>query len=161
MPEFKVYGEYKISVKKNKRGSIIEKDSIEKFWTESKEEDLIGCYIFGLRTGGGIIPHYIGKATRSFRQECFTADKLRKYYHIMSDRNGTPVMFFVATTRNGSKIAVAEIEKYLINNAINKNPDLFNIKHTKQPAWCIKGIVRSGCGNTSLASQKLKRSIGL
>ena len=32
-----------------------------------------GCYVLGIRAGQGYTPIYVGKATKSFAQECFTA----------------------------------------------------------------------------------------
>jgi hypothetical protein len=44
---------------------------------------------------------------------------------------------------------IAEIETFLIQAGIAKNPDLENIKGTQRPSWSIKGVIRSGVGKRS------------
>jgi hypothetical protein len=62
-----------------------------------------GCYVFAIRSGGGMQPIYIGKATKSFRQETFNPANKHKYHNGFSDyAKGTPLMFFVvSSTRKG------------------------------------------------------------
>ena len=77
---FHPYGPFEIP-KSNRR---IYKDSLRDFWDQvvldSEDEDLpyaVECYIFSIRTGGGTLPWYVGKAAKQpFRSECFSTHKL-------------------------------------------------------------------------------------
>jgi len=64
-----------------------------------------GCYIFAFRAGRGTKPVYVGKATKSFRQEIFTHHKLSLYHSALADqKRGAPVIFFVCQTTPRNQI---------------------------------------------------------
>src|SRR5207249_2957772 len=102
-----------------------------------------GCYVFGMRTGRGIMPFYVGKASRTFEQECFAPGKINHYNEALVDYNrGSPVLFLVALpTRRGrrNEQAIAELEDFLIQNAVARNPDLLNVQGIRAPIWGIAG----------------------
>lgn len=57
--------------------------------------------------------------------------------------------------------ALGELEDFLIQTAVTRNPNLLNVKGTKRANWSIAGIVRSGVGKPSEAAQELRRTLGL
>lgn len=124
-----------------------------------------GCYVFGVRSGRGTTPVYVGKATKSFEQECFALHKIVKYNRGLLDYvKGTPVMFFVvlesrkgATNRN----AISDLEYYLIQIAFNRNENLLNERSIDHPEWGIRGVVRGGQGKPSFAASSFVRAMGL
>ena len=76
-----------------------DKESLSSFWSlvESEHEEgisgSIGCYIFSIRAGKGILPWYVGLAEKqSFRKECFTSHKLNHYNNAIAKRKGTPLL---------------------------------------------------------------------
>lgn len=119
-----------------------------------------GCYVFALASGPGHSPWYVGKATKGFEQEVFTDHKIRTYNDVVfAGHKGKPVMFFVV--RPGKKSAIGakqidEVETFLIQAAIHKNPELRNIKKIGGPPWGIRGVVRGGRGQTTAPAKKLK-----
>jgi len=118
----------------------------------------VGCYIFGVRAGKGIVPLYAGQSKVTFKTECFTYHKLHRYGKALAKRRiGTPVMFFLVKEQ-GSSACIDDVEAFLIQNALVKNPDLANV-HRK--AWCITGVLRSGKGPPSRSARHLRRLLGL
>jgi hypothetical protein len=99
-------------------------------------------------------PIYVGKAAKtSFRQETFNAGNKHKYHNGFSEYcKGRPLMFFVVrSTRKGktSGSLIKEIEDFLIQAGVAKNPNLQNVIGTQEPRWRIKGVIRSGVGKRS------------
>jgi hypothetical protein len=142
------------------------KKSLKVFWDEAAAEMqwCRGIYVFGIRAGKGITPYYVGKATKSFRQECFQPDKLHKYVSVLSTYSaGTPVIFFLAREGVGKIKAsqVAEIESYLISVGWQKNPEIRNIQGVGEPDWRIKGVVRGGKGKPGPAALGFRGMMGL
>jgi hypothetical protein len=140
-------------------GKIINGDSADRFWGEHAHlADGIGCYVFGRRAGKGIVPWYVGKATRSFRQECFESKKLNKYSEaLILQRIGTPVMFFVVKVE-GPTACINDLENFLIQNAVVKNPSLLN---EIRKEWRINGVLRSEPGPPSHSARHLRRLLGI
>lgn len=93
-------------------------------------------------------PIYVGKATKSFRQETFNPTNRHKYHNGFSEyAKGTPVMYFVRHPQQKGRTndkQIKEIEDFLIQAGVAKNPDLQNVKGTQQPKWGIKNILRGG-----------------
>ena len=133
------------------RSRRIESEHAVKFWQDERVVSFAnkqGCYIFALRNSRGHTPWYVGKTSNALSAETFTSDKLNKFNKIMFDgKKGTPVMFFVTRT-DGRRIIPAlmlkQLEKFLIQTAKIKNPDLINKAHAKNiEAWSIDGVYRS------------------
>ncbi|MGO9769534.1 MAG: hypothetical protein ACLPSW_08280 [Roseiarcus sp.] len=151
MASFVVRGPFEITFEKCKGGRYLIFDD---FWSKSADvnglADEKGCYVFAIRAGRGVTPVYIGKATKSFKQETFGPVKQNTYQNGFKDyAKGTPLMFFVVhPTQRGPTDAkhIAQIEDFLIQAGVAKNPNLQNIKGTRQPGWSIKGVIRSGAG---------------
>lgn len=163
MPEYIVTGPFVVPVIKKAVGRRVDKTELPTFWNETGIVcKSAGCYVFGMRAGGGISPIYVGKTTKTFYQECFQPQKIEKYNDALSDAiRGKPVMFFVCLKgkdRNGS---ISDVEQYLIDIALAKNPNIRNIKGTKGPDWSIKGVIRSGKGAATKQSKIFKGMMGV
>ena len=94
---FEVLGPYEIPMPDDSR--VITRDEGQAFFRAHPHiRNRRGAYVFGLRSGGGMTPVYVGEATRTYDQECFTNDKLLKYAIGMARyEKGTPILFLVAS----------------------------------------------------------------
>lgn len=162
MTEFIIRGPYNITPYKGKRGRRIGAPEGRSFF-DSCDDDIgseRGCYVFATRAGRGYTPWYVGKATKSFKQECFTPHKLDKYNTCLVDMaRCTPVLFFVVAHKARGRTGVnhiAEVEDFLIQTAVAVNPDLLNVKGTRMEEWSISGVIRSR-GRSSEAAASFKR----
>ena len=101
MTTFTVKGPFEVPVKKEKVGRLVTAEQATEFWKgHSSVQDDVGCYVFGFRAAKGLKPMYIGKATKSFKQEIFTDHKRNKYNEALaSQAKGTAIMFFVTLDR--------------------------------------------------------------
>jgi len=125
-------------------------------------EDRRGCYLFAIRNRG-LRAAYVGRATRCFGQEVFTADKLQKYNTALHDwPHGTPVLLFVVTPpRVHSVDLIAQVERYLIRSAKRAWPDLLNKHHAGPDDWDISGVTSPHAGRRSAPETQLVRLLGL
>jgi hypothetical protein len=163
---FVVHGPFQIPTYDGKAARLIRADEGRTFFERSPAlARRAGCYIFGMRASRGITPFYVGKATRTFEQECFAAEKINRYNEALVDYNrGTPVLFLVAVpARRGRRNdkAIGELEDFLIQHAVTANPDLLNVKGTRGPAWGIAGLVRSTGGRPSGEAASFARMMKL
>ncbi len=168
MATFAVEGPFRVPVKKQKIGRSITTGEASIFWEENPplaKVGVIGCYVFCFRAGKGFKPVYIGKATKSFKQEVFTDHKRNKYNEALANQaKGTPVLFFVVLEKSKgpvNKKAIDEAESYLIQSGLAANKNLMNDKKTSVEKWSINGIVRSAQGKNTNASTDLKKCFGL
>ena len=76
------------------------------FWDAYPDlADRTGCYVFGIRASRGYRPVYVGKATRTFRQECFTDHKVCHDHRALAETDrGTPIMFLVCAPTDSAPI---------------------------------------------------------
>lgn len=114
MASFKVHGPYPLSFERRKGGRTLRFDN---FWTDESDAAFLGgergCYVFSIVTGGGVQPIYVGKATRTFKQEAFNATNKHKYNNGFSEYAiGTPVMFFVVHPKQKGPTNAKEIGHY-------------------------------------------------
>jgi len=119
-----------------------------------------------MRAGKGFRPIYVGRATKSFKQECFASHKISCHYGpaLLNAGKGTPILFLVVLERTKGKVnksAIKKVESFLIQNAMKKNPYLSNIKGKKSEHWSIDGVIRSGKGKVSSAAKLFKGALGL
>lgn len=162
MTDFMIRGPFDITTRKGKRGRFIGADEARIFFENCEEclESERGCYVFATRAGRGYTPWYVGKATKSFKQECFTAHKLHKYHECLVDMaRCTPVLFFVVALNARGKTGdrhIRQVEDFIIKQALVANPELLNIKGTRMEGWSISGVVRSR-GRSSFAAGLFKR----
>jgi hypothetical protein len=166
---FDVYGPFPVTRIKGKKGQRISRDQRFLFWDEHTEaenlRERVGCYVFAIRAAKGIRPVYVGKTIKSFEKEIFQDHKILKYNEELMDIvSGTPVMFFVVHPDGrgipNSKM-IGDMEDFLIQVAVAKNPSLRNIRGVAQKAWGIQGVLRAGKGSTTKSSSQFKKAMGL
>lgn len=166
MAVFEIDGPYEISFEKRKGGRSL---VFDEFWSDDARTAHLagkcGCYVFAVRTGGGINPIYVGKATKTFKQEVFNPSNRHKYHNgFIEYGKGTPVMYFVVHGRSkgpDNKKHIAEIEGFLIQAGVAKNPSLQNVKGTQAPQWSIKGVIRNGSGKRSAVEGEFIKMFGI
>lgn len=163
---FSVLGAFKVPYHQGKAGRSITDENIKEFWKKTPAiAKARGCYVFGVRAAKGSTPGYVGKASKSFKQEVFGFHKIVRYQQFLTDYlKGTPILFFlVAGTKTGTpnKSHIKELEDYLIQIGVAANPDLLNIKGTKVEEWGIAGILRASKGKPSKAARDFKRLMKL
>jgi hypothetical protein len=172
--KYDVYGAFEIPMNDRRR---IERTEIRNFWGTAELDcegiaDGVGCYVFGIRSSGGpnVVSWYVGKTSKSFRQECFQPHKLLHYNEALSEyKRGRPMLFLLPKltgkgklSKNGGTADIDYLEKYLISTAINANQNLYNIKDTKiLRELSVVGIYRSQKGAWHSSSQSLKRTLKL
>jgi len=166
LPVFEVHGPFDVPVYQGKNGRIVrveEGDALFKSHATLKARR--GCYVFGMRAGKGITPTYVGKATKTFGQECFTAHKLGKCNQTLVDyQKGTLVIFFLVAPQGKGRPAknqIAELEDFLIQTGVAKNAKLLNVQGTKRADWSIKGLFRAKKGKPPKAASLLKSAMGI
>ncbi len=162
-----VFGPFEIPVKKMGKTKRIEDSHVVDFWDQPGQAELVmkqGCYVYALRAGKGYTPWYVGRASKTFKQESFQSHKTKKYNQLLFEgKKGTPVMFFVAQSGSRKKIplpVLKEMEKQLIQMATIRNPLLLNIQNAKLPPWGIKGVVRGGKGQGSANAKVFRLMFG-
>ena len=124
-----------------------------------------GCYVFALRTGQGRIrPWYVGRTTRqTFEKECFSGDKPSKYTKAIGRYNAcTPLLFLLECSKSIATKKIAELEEFLIGQAVAANPDIIQSKGIRAPSWTIPGVTESnGKGSVSKAVQGFRKAFGV
>ncbi len=149
-----------------KAGRLICSEDAAKFWKKYPDvADRRGCYVFGVRAGKGSTPGYVGKASKTFRQEVFTEHKRNRFNEHLADyHKGTPVLLFVLAPKKKGKPNTkqfGELERFLIDVALAANPNLTNEKGTVTEDWGITGVLRSGKGKPTKAAKALTRMLKL
>jgi len=168
--DLEIIGPILIPFQKHGKGSAKHIGPAEEkaFW-ESKEAQKIadkqGCYVFALKAARGFRPWYVGKATKSMKQECTKDHKLNKYNGVLFKGNkGTPVLFFVVLGGNKKKISASvidEMETFFIQTVLTKHPEIQNIQKTNLPKWTVKGVVRGGQGKPKKNASDFRDMMGL
>jgi hypothetical protein len=165
MAKFRVLGPFKVPLVKNRGGRHIDTASLNEFWEQTDCRNDRGCYVFGVRSGRGSPPYYVGKATKGFGQECFSPHKLNKYNQALTKtRRGTAIMYFAWLDQERGKPnsrAISDLEEYLIDTALNRNDALENIQGTQKAELVIVGVLRSGKGKPSQASKRFRAMMGI
>jgi hypothetical protein len=166
MPSFQVSGPLKVPTYNGKAAKIVDSERLGEFWDSTGDMGKRrGCYVFAIRASKGIRPIYVGRATKTLKQEVFTPHKLEKYQRCLADvGKGTPVLFFLTSPVAKGKPnikAIKELEEFLIQSAVSRNPDLLNVKGTERERWAIEGVVRGSPGKPSKAAIALKQLLGL
>jgi hypothetical protein len=166
MVNFSVRGPFVVSSYKGKGGRTITQEGVRRFWEEHGDyAGRRGCYVFGIRAGKGGKPAYVGMATKAFKKEVFAPHKLSRYQEFLADYGkGTPVVFLVVAPIKKGAPNVSQIEaleKFLIQVAVARNPDLLNIQGTKSARWSIAGVIRGGAGKPSKAAATFREFMTL
>ncbi len=165
-----VYGPFDIPYVSQGPGTSkrFDDEHVDAFWEShgvASVSSKQGCYVFALSSSGGYNPWYVGKTSRSFKQEAFHSDKVKRYNSVVyKGTKGKPVMFFVAKAGGANKIPkkqLDDLETFLIQSAIYKNPFLRNKHKTATPPWGIGGVVRSGRGKVAANARKFKTMMNI
>lgn len=165
--DFEVLGPFEIEPYKGRYGARhIGSDEVKAFWSQNlKFAGRCGCYVFGIKAGRGTTPGYVGKATKTFKQEIFNASNLNKYNKFLTDyKKGRLVIFLVvAPIKRGSNNTrhISDLEDFLIQTAIAVNPELQNIKGTQKADWSIRGVLRSKQGQPPKAASMFRQLMKL
>ena len=137
LKRFNPFGPFEIKFENMPGGKRITKDHLQTFWTTMKPNKIgptKGVYVFGMKVTRTLLPCYIGKTKNSFEKECFTIRNINIYNEeiIHYKRNYKPFIFFlVYQQEKKQKISdkvIRELETYLINLAVERNPDLANTR---------------------------------
>jgi len=164
MTSFTVQGPFSIAPTQMPVGrQITNKDAIA-FWKKHLGiATEVGCYVFAFKSARGYKPVYVGKASKSFKQEVFAPHKLNKFnIGLGHQKRGEPKLFFICLTKTHgavNKKAIDEAEYFLIQSGLGANPGLLNDKKTKIATWGINGIVRSKAGKPSASALELRQCI--
>lgn len=115
---FSIDGPREVPYFQGKGGRTILDENVRQFWEKNAEiAESRGCYVFGIRAGKGLTPAYVGKATKTFKQEVFSHHKLTRYQQFLANyQKGTPILFFVVapTKRGVPNIShIEELEDFL------------------------------------------------
>lgn len=163
---FIVGGPFDVPTRGAARRRSLDRPAAKELWNGEAAEWAadIGCYVFSLRRGRGYLPLYIGKTCRSFAAECFTDRNYRLLHEAMDGEMGTLVMFLLAYEYTRGRVnegVVGDLERYLVEAAIDRNPQLKNTVFTsKTPGFAIPGIHRRP-GRPSSAAIELDRALSL
>lgn len=163
---FTIEGPLEVPFYQGRAGRTLTEDNVAEFWERNEAiSSRRGCYVFGIRAGKGFTPGYVGKASKTFKQETFSPHKLAKYQRFLADyKKGTPVLFFATSPMKKGKpnhVHLGELEDFLIQIGLAANADLLNIKGTKLEEWGITGVLRSPQGKRSAAASQFMRMMKL
>lgn len=169
---FSVEGPLQVGVLKGPGGRVIRsEEGTDFFRRHSTLGARRGCYVFAIRTGGKgatggtMKPWYVGKATKTFSQECFADHKLTKYNECLAmTKKGTPVLFLVTAPKGKGKPPtnlIAELEAFLIQAAMAQNENILNVKGTKTPRWAIHRVTEPGKGKPPKSAFQFRKTMGL
>lgn len=145
---------------------FIDEAAIDELCEECTELDRpAGVYAFGLRTGGGIVPVYIGMTEgRSLRKEAFNDRNVKQIDRYINEHRGTLVIFTVTQVKGPGKpniSDISEIEYFLIGRAKGRNPHLINVRRPGEDAFSIKGVYNGGPGKSTNGEGDFKDMMGL
>lgn len=170
---YEIFGDFPVPRTPGKRGVSAENRRTFRAQLEAKHPGLasaVGCYVFAIRAGRGILPWYVGKTCKQgFVQECFEPHKLNHYNEVLySKERGTPVLYLVARTTTSGRFSRSMpategkfLESMLIGMAVQRNKSLRNIVHTKfLQQLRVPGLVNPGKGPPRGPVADFKRMIG-
>ncbi len=163
---FRVVGPRELQTYKGIAGRTITDEEVSAFWARNHDlAERRGCYVFGMKAPRGMMPAYVGRATRTFKQEALADNKLKRYQrHLVDYRGGSPVLFFVlAPYRRGAPNArhIEQLERFLIQRALLANAKLLNVQGTRSEEWAITGVVRATKGKPSRDARQFRSLLKL
>lgn len=172
---FDVAGPFEIDRQGKKKNITKESINLLRDKLEDWQEGLshaCGCYVFAKRAGKGITPWYIGQACKSpMLWEAMNSDNITKYNHVLDDDKGTPLLFVIPAKTPGGKLrkrptngklaSLSFLERWLIAEAIQKNPNLINTKETSfLRELHVVGIFNAKKGEATASSRELSKTLG-
>jgi hypothetical protein len=163
---FRVGGPFKVPTRGDPGSRALDRKLCSQFWAREASDwgRERGCYVFALRRGQGYRPLYVGKTTRSFDAECFGDRNYRLLHEAMDGERGALVLFLLRPERTRGRFngtVVGDLEKFLVETALDKNPRLKNRVYARRtPGFTIFGVHRSGAGNPGRAASEFKRALG-
>ena len=106
---FESHGPFNVPTYNGKAAKIVDSERLSEFWlTTNGLEKRRGCYVFAVRAAKGYRPLYVGKATKTLKQEVFATHKLEKYQRALADiGKGTPVLFSSSCQRQKASRTLA------------------------------------------------------
>lgn len=154
-----------------------EKKALATFWDQVDDElrnglsESVGCYIFSIRAGRGILPWYVGLAQKqTFKKECFTPHKLNHYNDAIAARKGTPLLTLVPKLTKTERFAkpskrghkdIEFLENMLIGTCLQRNADLLNKRDTKMlREMTVHGLLNNPRGKNYTSVSAFKALIG-
>ena len=170
---FEIYGGFEICRKDNRLGLFD-----DAFWQRARgdDEDLpdaCGVYVFAMKYGENIVPWYVGKTERrTFERECFEPTKINYYNDVLAERHGTPLLYLIPRcTAGGGRFSkptagtwrdIDFLETMLIGIAIERNPDLLNVRSTQMfREMVVPGIINTPARKPTSAESQLRQALGL
>ncbi|MEF3083063.1 hypothetical protein V3391_12690 [Luteimonas sp. SMYT11W] len=168
-----------VAISKQKNGLIAaDKSSLQSFWQKVDSlygEDAssgVGCYVFSIRAGKGILPWYVGLAEKqSLRKECFTPHKINHYNNAIAARKGTPLLTVIpkytpkwslSSPNPSGHRDIQQLEVMLIGNCLTRNKSLLNLRDTKLlREMVVPGLLNSPKGKPANEVQEFKELLGL
>ncbi|MGN6488366.1 MAG: hypothetical protein ACTHLT_11180 [Devosia sp.] len=147
--------------------------SRREFWADVDSDhegisEACGCYVFAMRRGNSYVPWYVGKAERqTFKRECLTEDKVRKYEEVLLTQKGTPTLsFYGRVTRERLAYSrpstsqhrdIRYLERLLISHGVKRNKHLINIQDTRlQRTLEVPGLLNTRQGRLRTSDLLLK-----
>lgn len=122
---------------------------------------------FSIASTGGSKPWYVGMTAAGFKNECFQAPKQNYYHKALLARQGVPYLHLIALVTPtqrfvrspGNQVSAIEfLEKTLIARALDKNPELMNVRDTKfLKELVVEGFIKGGPGSPDRATLELKK----
>lgn len=170
---FAVYGPFELP---RKNRCLVTRDARKKrsFWETVNEADdgladACGCYAFSIPGR----PWYVGLAEKqSFRDECFTPQKITNYDSALSQGKGRPMLLLIAKftpsdwwakpSKKGQR-DIQMLETLLIGMAVTRNPKIENIRGTKPLRELnVPGVLNSRKGQgKSNSVRQLRKALGI
>jgi len=172
---YTIHGPFDIPI--NKKNGLVDRHNktLKEFWVcvDRNEESIsssCGCYLFAIRAAKGFKPWYVGRTGKqSFQRECFAAQKINIYNDVLANRKGTPVLFLLSKRTIKGKFVkpsrkqphdISYLETLMIGSAIEKNPELMNIKKTKYlRSISVPGLINTPKRKPTISEQQFKKAI--
>ncbi|MGO8739732.1 hypothetical protein [Rhodoblastus sp.] len=147
MTTFETSKHFEVPVKKRYGRLTLDGSPGRKFWKQDGASDYKlkkGCYIFGIKHGNNFVATYIGKATKTFKQEIFQRHKKEEHYipALHERKTGQAIIIFIAHiyVNKPNISSIDSMETQLIQQAVRKKLALTNLRKTYIKELKIHGV---------------------
>lgn len=159
--DFKVLKIEKLPLDETRK--MIADDKLGGFWgSHSPTAASVGCYVFAVSKRGGYVePWYVGKATKSFKQEVFSTDKQLKFAKMLNKDSGKAELYLLQLEKQKgptNRKAIGELEDFLIEVGFKKNPKLLNKRGKPVLLFSIRGVLPAKQGEAKAKAAKKFRA---